>query len=141
MLLDELVSIQKDKIMITITQKGDFKNTEKLLNSSDVLRLNVQRILEGYGLAGVNALSDATPKDTGLTADSWSYEIVNSKSWCSVTWSNSNSEFGVPVAILIQYGHGTKNGTYVQGIDFINPAIRPIIDKIALSIYEEVSNL
>ena len=125
--------------MITFTQKGDFRNTERFLDRGQ--RFNAQRILERYAYEGVSALSMSTPVDTGLTAASWSYTITVGRSRCAITWNNSNYENGSPVAILIQYGHGTKNGAYVQGIDYINPAIRPILDKIAQSLYEEVSNL
>ena len=97
------------------------------------------RTLESYGREGVRALSSATPVDSGLTASSWDYNIQWNKNNVRLSWSNSNTtDRGTPIAILIQYGHGTKDGAYVQGRDFINPAIRPIFDKIADSVWQEV---
>lgn len=96
------------------------------------------KILDKYGQAGVNALSAATPIDSGATASSWYYEITESKGNYTITWSNSNVADGVPIVILIQYGHATKNGGYVQGIDFINPTLKPMFKKIADDAWMEV---
>lgn len=124
---------------ITFKQHGDFKNTEKFLNRAQ--RMNAVAILAKYGQKGVSVLASATPKDTGLTASSWSYFTEINKKGCSINWTNSNTEYGAPVAILIQYGHGTQYGAYIQGIDYINPAIKPILEQIAQDLYEEVLKL
>ncbi len=125
--------------MITIRQKGDFRNTERLFTRAQKLR--VHTILENYGKKGVTALALATPKDTGITASSWSFEISLTQKGYKITWFNSHEENGVMPAILIQYGHGTKGGTYVQGIDYINPTMKSILNDIADAIWKEVSNL
>lgn len=125
--------------MIVITQSGNFNNTERFLNGAK--KLDVKRILESYAKEGVRALSSATPVDSGLTASSWDYKINISKGSYSISWTNSNVVDGVPIAIILQYGHGTGTGGYVQGRDYINPALRPIFDKIADSVWREVSNL
>ena len=125
--------------MIVITQSGNFNNTERFLNGAK--KLDVKRILESYAKEGVRALSSATPVDSGLTASSWDYKINISKGSQSISWTNSNVVDGVPIAIILQYGHGTGTGGYVQGRDYINPALRPIFDKIADSVWREVSNL
>lgn len=98
------------------------------------------RNLEKYAQEGVAALSSATPVDSGLTAASWDYEIVKKKGAISIYWTNSNINAGVPIAVILQYGHGTNNGGYVQGRDYINPAIRPIFDKIAENAWKEVTS-
>lgn len=124
--------------MIKITQKGDFSKTFRFLQKAK--KLDIVRILERYGEKGVSALREATPKDTGRTADSWSYEIHNSGSSFSVVWKNSNlTSEGIPIVILLQYGHGTGSGGYVQGRDFINPALRGIFDDMAREAWEEVT--
>lgn len=123
--------------MIEIRQKGDFSNLEKLLKAS--IGKDYRKILEQYAKEGVAALSAATPKDSGKTASSWYYEISESNGKLSVTWKNSNVNDGVNIAIIIQYGHGTRNGGYVQGIDYINPALKPIFDKMADAAWREVT--
>lgn len=123
--------------MIVIKQSGSFKNTERFLTRAS--NLNIRSILDMYGREGVMALASATPVDTGLTAQSWGYEVHVSKNTYSITWTNSNVVNGVPVAIVLQYGHATKNGGYVQGRDYINPAIKPIFDKIAEQVWKEVT--
>ena len=95
--------------------------------------------LDKYGREGVAALSAATPKESGLTANSWYYEIERSKDSVSISFHNSNINKGVPIAIILQYGHGTRNGGYVEGIDYINPAIQPLFNKIAEDAWEEVT--
>ena len=122
--------------MISITSKGDFKNTEKFLRNAGKHRY--ESILKKYGQKGVDALSDATPVRTGLTADSWYYEIEKNNGSISIVWKNSNIQNGVSIAILLQYGHGTGWGGYVQGRDYIRPAIRPIFDEIANDAWKEV---
>lgn len=124
--------------MITVKHTGSFKNVEKFLYKAS--RTNVLSILDKYGRQGVEALASATPTDSGLTADSWKYEVRNSKGSYSITWTNSNVVNGVPVVILLQYGHATKNGGFVQGRDFINPAIQPIFDKISEDLWKEVTS-
>lgn len=124
--------------MITFKQKGDFGKTEKFLKKS--LGRNYVSVLEKYGQQGVAALSASTPVRTGLTATSWSYEIIQNGSSISVIWKNSNIQKGVNIALILQYGHGTKNGGYVRGRDYINPALRPIFDKMADAAWKEVTN-
>lgn len=125
--------------MIKITHDGNFKKSEHFLNG--IINKLYLRSLDKYGQEGVEALSAATPRDSGKTAESWSYEIHYSKDLISITWINSNTNKGVNIAVLIQYGHGTRNGGYVKGRDFINPAIRPVFDKIADSVWKEVQAL
>ena len=122
--------------MITITHKGDFSKTYKFLQK--VHSKKFYKALEKYGQMGVDALRDATPKDTGKTADSWGYQINTTSDGASIVWTNSNQNRGVYIAVLIQYGHGTRNGGYVQGRDYINPAMRPVFDKIANEVWLEV---
>ena len=94
--------------------------------------------LDRYGKMGVDALSRATPIDTGLASTSWSYEIVRSKDKVSIVWKNSDIEGGYNVALLLQYGHGKRGGGYLQGIDYINPALKPIFEQMAEELWEEV---
>ena len=123
--------------MISISQKGDFsKLTGFLERMKNVIKIGD---LDKYGLEGVAALSAATPKESGLTANSWYYEIERSKDSVSISFHNSNVNKGVPIAIILQYGHGTRNGGYVEGIDYINPAIQPLFNKIAEDAWEEVT--
>lgn len=124
--------------MIVFTQKGDFKKTEKFLNKTS--KAEYFRKLEKYAREGVKALSAATPVDTGKTAASWSYEIRQTKGSVSIYWTNSNVNKGVPIAIILQYGHGTNNGGYVQGIDYINPALRPVFERLAEETWKELTS-
>ena len=94
--------------------------------------------LDKYGSKGVAALKEATPKDTGLTANSWSYNITRSKNSVIISFENNNINDGVPIAIILQYGHGTRNGGWVEGYDYINPAVRPIFDELAKAAWKEV---
>lgn len=125
--------------MITFESKGSFKNIDKFLKSAS--NLNYNNILEKYAQEGVKALTLSTPKSSGKTANSWGYKIDVKKNKVAVIWTNSNIENGVPIAIIIQYGHGTKNGGYVQGIDYINPSLKPIFDKMADNAWREVTKL
>lgn len=125
--------------MISFRQKGDFSKLEKMLKNS--FGKNYRRVLEQYGREGVAALAAATPKDSGKTASSWEYEITERNGQLSVTWKNTNINDGVNIAIILQYGHGTRNGGYVQGTDYINPALRPIFEKMADAAWKEVSAL
>ena len=125
--------------MITFKHKGNFsKLTRFLERAKEAVHLGD---LDKYGRAGVSALSSMTPIDSGLTAVSWYYEIENKKDSVSINFYNSNIQNGVPIAIIIQYGHGTRNGGWVQGRDYINPAVRPIFDRIAVEAWKEVTKL
>ena len=125
--------------MISFRQKGDFSKTTRYLER---LKKSVRaEILEKYGREGVNALSSATPVDSGLTAASWYYKIEDAKDSISIQFLNSNQNDGVPIAIILQYGHGTGTGGWVQGRDYINPALQPIFDKLSEEVWKEVSNL
>lgn len=123
--------------MITVRQKGDFSKTIRYLNK--MKKVDVRRVLERYGQAGVAALASATPTDTGKTAMSWYYEITYENGNATIEFHNSNVQNGVPIAIILQYGHGTRNGGWVQGRDYINPVIQPIFDKIADEAWREVT--
>ena len=122
--------------MINIRQKGDFKNLSSFLERTKE-KLNLG-LLDKYGREGVAALQAATPKDTGKTSESWYYKIERKNGSVSLTFHNSNQNKGVPIAIILQYGHATRNGGYVEGVDYINPALRPIFDKIAEEAWKEV---
>ena len=125
--------------MITFRHKGDFsKFTRYLERAKNAVRLG---ILDKYGQAGVNALSSATPVDSGLTARSWYYKIEHTAGSVKISFHNSNIQNGVPIAIILQYGHGTGTGGWVEGRDYINPAIRPLFDKIANDVWKEVTKL
>lgn len=115
---------------------GNTKNIEKFMQRMS--KRDIFRVLDSYGLKGVDVLSNATPVDTGLASRSWGYEIVRKPGEYTIAWTNSNVEDDRQVVILIQYGHATTGGTFVQGRDFINPAIRPIFDKMADEIWRQV---
>ena len=125
--------------MIGFKQKGDFSKTERYLQK--IKNLNIRNIIEKYGEKGVAALSSATPVDTGKTSSSWYYNISQTNTGITISFNNSNINKGVPIAIILQYGHGTRNGGWVEGRDYINPAIQPIFDEIALKAWEEVDKL
>lgn len=123
--------------MIKIRQKGDFsKVTNYFERIKNVFHVS---ILDKYGQEGVAALSSATPKDTGKTSESWYYEIVYTNNRAEIQFYNSNIQNGVPIAIILQYGHGTGTGGWVEGRDYINPAIQPIFDKILNDVWKEVT--
>ena len=125
--------------MIGFRQKGDFsKLTRYLERAKEVVRLGD---LDKYGREGVAALASATPVDSGLTASSWEYEITITGNRASISFYNTNVQNGIPIAIILQYGHGTRNGGWVVGRDYINPAIQPIFDKIANNAWGEVTKL
>ena len=138
MKLEKNSSTQEGDSLIRITTKGDFNNTFRFLNKMSKFQIN--KILEKYGQMGVEALRSATPVDSGRTAESWGYEISVGKEGATIHWTNTNQNKGVYIAVILQYGHGTGNGGYVQGIDYINPAIRPVFDKIAEEAWMEVVN-
>lgn len=127
--------------MFKINSKGNFDRTEKILKSflnEEYIPLD---ILEKYGRKGVEALSSATPRRTGLTASSWDYTIKNKNGQYELSWYNTNIQNGLPIAIILNYGHGTSNGSYVVGKNYIEPAIAPILDEIAEEVWKEVSNI
>lgn len=123
---------------ISFTSKGDFSKTIKFLNK--VKNVKINDILSKYGKIGVNALSQATPKDSGITSRSWNYKIEVNNDNASIVWYNTNVVKGVNIAVILQYGHGTRNGGWVEGRDYINPAMKPIFDKIADQVWKEVIN-
>lgn len=126
---------------ISIKTKGDWDKTFNFLNNASKTLFH-KNLLNKYGEMGVRALQEATPKDTGDTANSWSYEIVETEGSVRIIWNNtSTTKTGIPIVVLLHYGHGTRNGGYVQGRDFINPAMRPVFDKIADKAWEEVVKL
>ena len=125
--------------MISFRQQGDFsKLTRFLEKAKQVVKIGD---LDKYGKEGVAALASATPVDSGLTANSWHYEIQNSNGSVTINFNNSNIQNGVPIAIILQYGHGTGTGGWVQGRDYINPAIQPVFDRIANQAWKEVTKL
>lgn len=124
--------------MIGITSEGDFKNTEKFLKK--VKEGRYMDVLDKYGNVGVSALAQATPKRTGKTAASWGYEIQKERGGYVIYWTNNNNNKDFYVAVALQYGHGTRNGGYVMGRDYINPAMKPVFDKIAEDAWKEVTS-
>lgn len=125
--------------MISFRHKGDFsKFTRFLEKAKQTVRIGD---LDRYGREGVAALASATPVDSGQTAKSWYYEIQQGQGSVTITFNNSHVNDGVPIAIILQYGHGTGTGGWVQGRDYINPAIQPIFDKLANDAWREVTKL
>ena len=125
--------------MITFKHEGDFSNTERFFKRAKDILSKYNYILDKYGQEGVLALASATPIDSGMTASSWDYRVYTTKNFLKISWTNSNVINGVPIAVIIQYGHGTGTGGYVQGRDYINPVMRPIFDRIARDIWAEVA--
>jgi len=123
--------------LVTMKQSGSLKNFEGFLYKNRKRRL--YQLLNEYGKQGVELLRDATPVDTGKTATGWDYEIEVNSQGVSLYWVNSNVNEGVPIAILIQYGHATRKGTYVQGVDYINPALRPLFESMGEKLWKEMS--
>ena len=125
--------------MIKFKSRGDFSKLNSFFETAKgAIKLSD---LDKYGKEGVAALTEATPKDTGFTSRSWYYKIERGKGTVSISFHNSNIQKGVPIAIILQYGHGTRNGGYVEGRDYINPAMRPVFDNLAEAIWEEVFRL
>ena len=125
--------------MISFRQKGDFsKLTGFLEKAKEAVKIGD---LDKFGREGVAALASATPVDSGLTANSWYYEIENKNGTATISFNNSNIQNGVPIAIILQYGHGTGTGGWVEGRDYINPAIQPIFDRIAENAWKEVTKI
>ena len=125
--------------MIRFKQKGNFSKVTRYYKK--VGRAAKFSDLDKYGKRGVEALAKATPVKTGITASSWYYEITNENGSAKISFCNSNIQNGVPIAIILQYGHGTNHGGWVQGRDYINPAIQPIFDEIANDAWKEVTRL
>ena len=124
--------------MINFSVKGDWSKTNSFLQRAKELFKTSD--LDKYGQRGVEALRSATPKDSGKTADSWYYRIIHSKNGVRIEFLNSSSNDGIPIAILLQYGHATRGSAYVEGIDFINPAIKPIFKAITEDAWKELTN-
>lgn len=125
--------------MLSFRQKGGFVKTDNFFNK--LKNRSYLKLLERYGREGVAALSSATPVDTGLTASSWYYKIEHTSTSTALVFCNSNIQNGVPIAIILQYGHGTRNGGWVEGRDYINPTIQPLFDKLASDAWREVTRL
>lgn len=123
--------------MIVVKHSGNFDKTEKFLKRMS--KGDIFKSLDRYGQKGVSALAAATPRDSGKTASSWSYEVQMGSNSYSIIWSNNNTNKGVNIAVILQYGHGTRNGGFVQGRDYINPAMRPVFDQIAEEAWKEVT--
>ena len=121
--------------MIVFRQKGNFSKTEKMLKEKSI---NIKKIKK-YADLGIEALMSNTPKDTGLTASSWYYTIEKDNGIIQITYCNSNIQDGVPIAVILQYGHATNNGGWVEGKDYINPSIQPIFDEITNKMWKEVT--
>lgn len=117
---------------------GGFTKTERFLNR--MKRREYLNVLDEFGRDGVQALRNATPVDSGATAEAWDYEIKRTRNYTEIVWTNSNINDGVPIAVILQYGHGTGTGGYVQGRDYINPAIRPVFDEIAEKAWKVVTS-
>lgn len=118
---------------------GGFTKTERFLNR--MKRREYLNVLDEFGRDGVQALRNATPVDSGATAEAWDYEIKRTRNYTEIVWTNSNINDGVPIAVILQYGHGTGTGGYVQGRDYINPAIRPVFDKIVEKAWKVVTSV
>lgn len=125
--------------MIRFTHKGNFTKTDSFLGR--LKDLQIIHILESAGAEGVARLQEATPKDTGLTAASWEYVVNSTQSGYELIFKNENRKNGVPIAFLIYYGHGMPNGGYIEGIDYINPALEPVFEELKNKIDGEVSKL
>lgn len=123
--------------MISIEHRGTFKKTDKFLNKI-THGFHIRNILHRYGRKGVSVLAAHTPRDSGKTARSWGYEVNEIKNGFEIVWTNSNINNGVPIAVILQYGHGTGGGGYVQGVDYINPALHSIFKNMADDVWREV---
>lgn len=124
--------------MISFDVTGDFRTTEDFLRK--VQKVDILGVMKSFGEEGVAALSSATPTDTGLTAGSWGYDVQVNNGVYSISWTNTDVENDFPVAIMLQYGYATGTGGYVQGRDYINPAMRPIFDDIANRVWKAVTS-
>ena len=122
--------------ILSVTQRGNFQKTDRFLHK--LIQYKYMHKLRHYGEKGVEALRDATPKDSGTTAESWSYEIVEERGRTALYFRNSHVVNGVNIAIVLQYGHGTRNGGFVEGLNYIPPAVQPIFDQMAKEVWKEV---
>jgi len=125
---------------VNFTHRGNFNNLERFLTKAIHIKPVIHAVLRKYGQRGVEALAAATPKDSGNTAQSWTYEIVDEGGASKIVWKNSNINDGVIIALLLQYGHGTGTGGYVQGTDYINPAIESLFKDMADEAWKEVTS-
>ena len=125
--------------VVTFKHKGDFSKTDRFFNKI-VEIVTGKSLFDRYGLRGVEALRMNTPRDSGETAESWSYKVEQKKDSTTISWYNTNTNDGVKIAILLQYGHATKNGGFVKGIDYINPSIQPVFQDMANEMWNEVKN-
>ena len=126
--------------MIKVKVKGNYDKTERFLKENENPLIRLRGVLEKYGREGIAVLSSDTPIDTGETASSWDYRIEEGKDFISLVFTNNKTTYtGIPIAILLQYGHGNGRGGYVQGRDYINPAIQPVFDKLADAAWKEVN--
>ena len=125
--------------IVSFKLHGDWSKTEKFLKAME--KADFSSVAERYGQIGVDALSRATPVDTGKTASSWGYVIEKSNDSFTINWINSNVNDGVNIAIILQYGHGTRNGGYVQGRDYINPALQPVFEQMCNELWKEVTGV
>lgn len=124
--------------MISVSIKGDFKKTNSFLERcANIFKLGV---LDKYGRRGVDALRAATPVDSGETANAWYYRVIRNRNGVAIEWLNSSENEGIPIVILLQYGHGFDGGGYYEGLDFINPAMRPIFQQIADDAWRELTD-
>lgn len=124
--------------MISVGMSGSFDQTRKYLQK--MARGDFYRGLDKFAREGANALADATPIESGLSAGSWNYKIERSRANLTITWNNTDVENGFPVAVMLQYGYSTGTGGYVQGRDYINPAMRPIFDRIEEAVRKAVTS-
>lgn len=122
--------------VVSVTHTGNFKKTDRFL--SNIVQMKYRHKLNRYGERGVKALKEATPLESGETADSWSYEIEDKPGELSIYWKNDNINDGVNIAVILQYGHGTRNGGWVEGIDYINPALKPVFQQMIDDVWKEV---
>lgn len=125
-------------MQVKFESSGSFNKMEKFLQS--MLKGDLYNSLDKYARQGVSALSSATPLETGETKNSWDYEVKKARGSYTITWTNNHTEDNVPIAIILQYGHGTGTGGYVQGRDYINPAMKPIFDTIADNVWKAVTS-
>jgi len=124
--------------VISFSSSGSFRKTEDFLRR--LSRGDMYNGLDSYARDGVTALASATPKESGLAASSWNYKIEKTRANLTITWYNTDVETGFPVAIMLQYGYSTGTGGYVQGIDYINPAMKPIFDRIEQRVRKAVTS-
>lgn len=127
-------------MIVSFKHQGDFKNLEKFLKTNKDQKTSFKNLLTDYGRRGVEILKEHTPKDTGKTANSWTYSVSVTKQGFGIEWTNTNkTASGIPVVILLQYGHATGTGGFVKGRDFINPAMQPLFDQLVEELWEEVT--